>query len=138
MKYEMRMEAPRSLGAGADLLQVTGTVKAGVSAWWQALSFFVFGCIMAGSSAFGQAIQAGGNNRPDTVLNSGVCGSTGILSWLTGTKLIATFFAIGLVSYFIGRAVGRNGAQDGLITMGIAVLGLAAIKAIISIFVAGC
>jgi len=115
-------------------LQVVRAMKARYRLFVYAMATAAF----TGSESLAQLIQPGGNNRPDNVINGGVCGANGILSWLTGTKMIATFLAIGLVGYFLGRAVGKQGAQDGLIGAGVAVLGLAAIKAITSIFVAGC
>lgn len=105
---------------------------------WQALMYFLIGLMLSTDRALAQVITAGGNNRPDTVVNSGICGTNGLLTWLTGTKLIATMLAVGVVGYFIGRFFGRQGAQEGLIGAGIAVLGIAAVKAITGIFVAGC
>lgn len=112
--------------------------SARVRLFWQAFMVWLFGLFLLGNQALAQVIQEGGNNRPDTVVNSGICGSGGLLSWLTGTKLIAVMLAVGLVGYFIGRFFGRQGAQEGLVGAGIAVLGIAAVKAITAVFVAGC
>lgn len=104
----------------------------------QALMVFLMVLVFSAEQALAQVIQPGGNNRPDEVVNTGICGPNGLLSWLTGTKLIAVMLAVSLVGFFIGRFFGRGGAQEGLIGGGIAVLGIAAIKAITGIFVAGC